>query len=326
MTIISKINPANKEEEKKKFLFDPLYNPQFEYEYEFSQEEYERFGAITDQFLDVSKHILDSVIKKYGSEDNFLEEAEGEIITKDEVESIIAQYLKENEIESVLKVNFTRNAVSRTSIDQDNLYIRLPIDYRKKTFIGVLHHEIGTHYFRTLNERRSPWYEKRAEFHMRPKTQSEEGLAMLNQMIVHPDPYFWLTALYYYASWIGNQASFADLNKELQKYVEDPERRWKVCLRIKRGIKDTSLPGAFSRNQQYLVGVIKVLHYLEQHEYNPEPLYAGKIDVQDVERARDLSPGRDYLLPKFIKDMPREEYKKGIQRIKKLNFPNTKDA
>ncbi|MEO8581606.1 MAG: tyrosine/phenylalanine carboxypeptidase domain-containing protein [Patescibacteria group bacterium] len=319
-SIITKINPVNKEEEKKKFLFDQQYNPQFKYDHEFTVQEYEKFGQISDQYLKQAKSIIDSVIKKYGSERKFLEEVEGPIITREEVESILHEYIKENKIEQHFKVTFTRNVVSRTAMDQDEMKIRLPIEYRKHAFQGILNHEIGTHYFRTLNDRLAPWHDKRGEFGMRPKTQTEEGLALIHQFISAEEPYLWITGLYYYGTWCAHTMSFAELNKELMPYIEDPERRWKLCLKIKRGMKDTSLPGGFSREQRYLSGVFEVLHYLEEHEYNPEQLYAGKIAVADVDRARKLTPDRKYLLPEFLQKMSPEEYKKGIQRIKKFNF------
>lgn len=323
LSIITKINPVNKEVERQKFLFDQLYNPQFEYAYEFTTQELNKFGEVSNEFLVQAKNIIDTVIKKYGSEDAFLDQVEGPVMDKEEVETVLFNYLKENNIDNQLKVVFTRNMVSRTAIDQDEMRIRLPIDYRKNSFIGVLHHEIGTHYFRTLNDRLAPWHDKRTEFHMRPKTQTEEGLALIHQFVDFPEPYLWITGLYYFATWCAQTMSFSELNKELSKYVDDADRRWKLCLRIKRGLKDTSLPGGFSRNQRYLSGVFDIIHYLENHEYNPEELYAGKIAVADAEKARKLSGDREYLLPVFLKKRDASEYKKGIQRIKKFNFPQS---
>jgi hypothetical protein len=322
-SIVRKINPINKEEEKKKFLFDPLYNPQFEYEYEFTTEEWNKFGEMSDKYLSQAKHILDSVIKKYGNETHFLEEVEGPPLSREEVETMINSYLKENKIENQLKVIFTRNMVSRTAIHEDEMRIRLPIEYRKNTFMGILHHEIGTHYFRTLNDRLAPWHQDRKSFGLKPKTKTEEGLALIHQYIELKEPYLWISAAYYFASWCANTMSFSKLNETLKPYIDDAERRWKLCLRIKRGLKDTSLPGGFSRNQHYLSGVFDVLEYLEKHDYNPEELYAGKIATVDAAKARKLTPNRKYLLPVFLQKMTREEYKKGILRIRKFNFPGT---
>lgn len=320
MTLIQKINPINKEQEKKKFLFDPLYNPQFEYEEEIDPDEYDKFGSISDRYLSEATFILDSLIKKFGTEQKYLDEVEGEVMERSEVEDLVQKYLKDNAISTQLKVVFSRKFVSRTSINDKELSIRLPIDYRKKAFPGILDHEIGTHYFRRLNENLSPWYKNRKEYGMSNYMETEEGLAVIHQMLDLEYPYLWLSSLYYIGSWWGASESFSTLNKNLEKYIQDPERRWKMCLRIKRGLKDTSQPGSFSRNQNYLTGVIRVLQYLEANDYNPRPLYAGKIDIKDVGKSQG---DRQIILPKFLETINTEKYKKDIVRLKKLNFLHT---
>jgi len=56
----------------------------------------------------------------------------------------------------------------------------LPIDYSESRIWGVMHHEIGTHYLRKLNERDQVWYKKRAEYEMTPFLETEEGFACIN--------------------------------------------------------------------------------------------------------------------------------------------------
>ena len=71
-SIISKINPINKEEERLKFLFDSQYNPQFEYVEKIRPDEYSYYGHISDRYVDIAKSIMDAVVKKYGSEEEFI--------------------------------------------------------------------------------------------------------------------------------------------------------------------------------------------------------------------------------------------------------------
>ena len=47
----------------------------------------------------------------------------------------------------------------------------------------------------------------------------------------------------------ASRLSFRELFEELQDYIDDPQRRWEECLRVKRGLHDTSLPGAFCKDQ-----------------------------------------------------------------------------
>lgn len=33
---------------------------------------------------------------------------------------------------------------------------------------------------------------------------------------------------------------FKELYKDLEKFVNDPDKRWRECVRVKRGVTDTS--------------------------------------------------------------------------------------
>jgi hypothetical protein len=146
--------------------------------------------------------------------------------------------------------------------------------------------------------------------------ETEEGLAVIHQLLSFPDKYAWITALYYYASWYGNTHSFSELDKELQQFLSDQDRRWKMCLRVKRGIKDTSQPGAFSRNQLYFSGFVKVLRWLAAHEYDPTRLFIGKIAVEDIPLVEqiDLSVLK---IPTMLVD--KKKYAENVKEIIKVN-------
>jgi hypothetical protein len=42
--------------------------------------------------------------------------------------------------------------------------------------------------------------------------------------------------------------SFVDLFKDLEKYIDSPQARWKFVLRVKRGLTDTSLSGGLYKD------------------------------------------------------------------------------
>ena len=53
-------------------------------------------------------------------------------------------------------------------------------------------------------------------------------------------------ALHYYSAYMSSVMTFSELYKDLEKYIKDPQLRWKQCVRVKRGIHDTSsLKGMF---------------------------------------------------------------------------------
>lgn len=61
--------------------------------------------------------------------------------------------------------------------------IKLPVEYREGRMLGVLDHEIGTHFLRKHNEKNQQWYKKRDKFDMKTCIATEEGLACTNQMV-----------------------------------------------------------------------------------------------------------------------------------------------
>lgn len=319
MSLLSSLNPLNKEEEKRKFFFDAHYNPQFKYVERIEQRELEKkYGNVSDEFLTQAQRVVDAVIRKYGTESAYLLDAEGKLMTKEEVTTSVQAYTKANGIESSVKLKFVANMVSPCSMEGNTLNVRFPIASRLARFDGTLNHEIGTHYFRRLNEEKQVWYQKHDQFDLRPSLETEEGLAVLHSHLFLDQKYVWFAALYYIAVYQANQMSFSDLFAFLKKYIDNRDRRWNIALRAKRGMSDTSVPGAMAKDQVYIRGMIKVLHWLEIHDYDPSVLYFGKIAIEDSERARTLVSEYSPVLPSFLND--REVYKKAIKDIKKQNM------
>ena len=85
---------------------------------------------------------------------------------RDEVEKLINDYLDElgPEVKAVAKINFSSKNVASTSVTYDNwtnkirINVRLPVAYREGRYLGVLHHEIGSHFLRRFNEVQQPWH------------------------------------------------------------------------------------------------------------------------------------------------------------------------
>lgn len=118
-----------------------------------------------DEYMKIATKILKSWLKDFKTESSYLQ-TEGPILTKEETERIINEYLEELEIEKLINLNFTKNIIAPTSISHDTkrkkakMNIRLPIEYRADRMRTVLHHEIGTHFIRKLNDKKQKWYGK----------------------------------------------------------------------------------------------------------------------------------------------------------------------
>lgn len=176
--------PKNIEEQKQIFFESGFTeNPQFIYENETLTRKYlrqffsekkspEGIPLASDEYIKLATRIMKAWINHFKSETNFLQ-SEGDILTKEETEVIISDYLKDLKLENHIIVNFTRNTVAPTSISHDTkkkktrMNIRLPCEYRADRMLPVLHHEIGTHFIRRLNDKKQKWYGKKDKYDIR---------------------------------------------------------------------------------------------------------------------------------------------------------------
>ena len=192
----------------------------------------EQFVEPDGQYLEIAKKILDSFLKEYGSESNYLD-AEGRKLDQEETHKYIKDYLQALGVEEWISINFQKNQVAPTSVTHDpktgkcKMNIKLPCEYREGRMIGVLDHEIGTHFLRKHNEKLQPWYKKREKFDMKTCIATEEGLACTNQMVQtvkdgRCKPFLYRSALNYYSAYMAKEMSFVDLFKDLEKYVDSP--------------------------------------------------------------------------------------------------------
>lgn len=110
-----------------------------------------------------------------------------------------------------------------------------------------MNHEIGTHFLRKYNEKYQKWYKDKKKYNLSPYLKTEEGLAALNQLTSYVvqetiPPLLYRAALLYYCCCLASKYSFAKIYEIMSKYQPDPELRWRECVRVKRGIADTSKP------------------------------------------------------------------------------------
>lgn len=317
-SFLQKLQPINIDQEKDKFFFDQLYNPQFQYEDFIGEEELYTYGAVSHEYLNKAEHIIQQVLKKYETESSYFEQTGGRVLTRQEVDEIIGEYLEKYHLETEIQSVFSQEFTSRTSVWKNQLRIRLPIQYREDTIQGMLHHEVGTHYFRRLNEIQQPWYRKHKSFGLNSYLSTEEGLATLHSKINASEKHLWSAALSYYIVCQAEKLSFSELWEDLKKFVDDGDRRWKYCVKAKRGIMDTSRPGAFSRGQLYFVGVVKVVEWLETHSFDARRLYIGKVALEDLEKVEKIQSNIHLRMPTFLTS-EHEQYKKQMREIVKCN-------
>ena len=118
--------------------------------------------------------------------------------------------------------------------------------------MGVIDHEIGTHFLRRFNERFQVWNKKRDKYEVKNCMRTEEGFASTNQMVRQAleggSPYFYRSALNYYMAYKASKMGFVELFDDIQKYIDCKYSRWKYVLRVKRGVMDTAEPGGLYKD------------------------------------------------------------------------------
>ncbi|MFH1234990.1 MAG: tyrosine/phenylalanine carboxypeptidase domain-containing protein [Candidatus Diapherotrites archaeon] len=171
-------------------------------------------------------------------------------------------------------------------------------------------HEIRTHIFRHLNGQLQPF----RLFIEGPGIgwlKTEEGLAVVNESI------FGLLHAEQMKNYAGRvlAVDFAMKNSFLEtfKFLCDffpQEQAYRLAQRAKRGMNDTSMPGAFTKDYFYFEGALEVMDFLREGG-ELEKLYYGKISLADVPELEGI--------PRLVKPKFLPKYPKNI--LEKAKFP-----
>ena len=127
-----------------------------------------------------------------------------------------------------------------------------------------------------------------------------------------------MPALLYYAVCVSMEHSFWETFKMMQKYTANFDDCWLQTLRVKRGIVDTSKPGAFCKDQATFDGSMRILELRDQIDFLA--LYAGKVSLETYflceDVLKELSVQDDYIVPPHIASHQRLAYfKKRVDEI-----------
>nr|KAF6338164.1 hypothetical protein mPipKuh1_007142 [Pipistrellus kuhlii] len=218
-------------------------------------------------------------------------------------------------------VHLTEDLLSRASMTVVNGCPTLTINVstaREHWLEGMLRHEIGTHYFRGINNLQQPWgsWTGRRKLELKPNNPTEEGLASIHSVLFRKDPFLWRAALLYYTVFQASRLSFCELFQDIGKFVKDANTRWDYCVRAKRGCTDTAQPGCFSKDQVYLDGILQLLRHRDSIDF-PLLTALGKVSYEDVDRLKELGVTENMRVPQFLLD--RERYMEHLEKIMEVN-------
>uniref|UniRef100_H0XRH0 Microtubule associated tyrosine carboxypeptidase 2 n=1 Tax=Otolemur garnettii TaxID=30611 RepID=H0XRH0_OTOGA len=320
--ILTAIKPTNLEKEKLRFFkSDYTYNPQFEYANSALSSVLAKHSNASDRFLKQSINIMELTLQKYGSYEKFEQATGGSLLSKPRIWSHVRKYMVKEGCLGEIVVHLTEDLLSRASMTVVNGCPTLTINVstaREHWLEGMLRHEIGTHYFRGMNNLQQPWnnWTGRKKHELKPNNPTEEGLASIHSVLFRKDPFLWRAALLYYTVYRASQMSFCELFKDIGKFVKDPNTRWDYCVRAKRGWTDTSRPGCFSKDQVYLDGILQILRYRDTIDFHLLTAL-GKVSYEDVDRLKGLAVTENLRVPHFLQDHSR--YMEHLEKIMEVN-------
>ncbi len=331
------LRPINLEEETKKFFQDFSYNPQFTYpelrydpddlkkqlssiifddtslgilffkkskeiqkkidlhlsrgQQSFTLNSVELFGKPNKEHLSLAEETLK--IKK-----TFEEEKED--VDAAAARKIFMQVFQDYHLDQwkvVLKDNLVTNCVAGKN---NQLFVKKSAKFSSSRVKSLVVHEIETHILTAENGKHQPYKLFNRGFSEYLSTQ--EGLALYNvktQGLEKEADRVYKASLVK-ATELAFQLSFADLFLKLMNYGLSQTKAFKICLKLKRGLNDTSLAGAFTKDYIYFSGERDVERFVAEGG-KVEDLYMGKFNLHDLERIRKI-PGiqQAKVLPKWL--------------------------
>jgi uncharacterized protein (TIGR02421 family) len=328
----SSINPVNLEEEKDRFFSQPGYNPQFMYHpVRVDSEQIRRLLASIECDSSPVGTILNQTRDRYIQEIRLIEsrgrseftdismdlhgEPDAELVkqatmlvskksraehpsfnTSQIVRKLELAFVKYGFHWKVEPVEMIANAAVK--LRTKTLLVRKDSRFSRKFLKRIVVHEIGTHITRADNGEYQPYtfFSRGLPGYL----MTEEGLAVFNEeqngCLDH-------NVLRTYAGRVlaighAMKYPFRETYEMLRKDFTKNDA-WRLTVRAKRGLSDTSQPGAFTKDIAYLKGYMRVKAYAESGG-DMTMLYYGKLGLEHIEAVKSI-PGLVHpdILPMF---------------------------
>lgn len=310
MSILQRVTPLNLQEEQDRFFESSSYNPHFQYATTLEPEELHQWGLPNPA---LATFVLDHL--------NLLPEAKSEaaetFLTKHEITTAITELSSALNLEKTFQVVFSEDLISKCRIDGLTIYFKEPILYYRHELDGVLNHEIQTHHLRKINNRTQPWANtSRPDYVFRS---TEEGLAALHTYYGSQEPSMHGTMTAYVGVYLAHRTSFREAYQELRNLGLDEQRAWRLTVRGKRGVTDTSQPtGGLTKDISYLEGAIAVWRWLMNNKNDPHDLYLGRVGLEELSDRKKEATLYNLKYPLFFSKM--DKYKTFLLKLGQNNF------
>lgn len=311
------LKPLNVEEEKQRFFDSGEYNPQFQYNRrsftddletlkslepddtplgnlykkaiqelglrlkmyesigkpEFTEYSRSIFGAPDKNLVNRAKLLMENVT--YNESDRGYSAEEAVAIFKKEIKTLGFKW-------NVITDDVVANAY--VIVPERTLIVRKDMVFSQEQIDSFIAHEIYTHIVRAECGFAQPY--KLLTTGTAGYETTEEGLALYNEEL---SGVLDQSRLMRYAGRVlaikyALNGSFRSTFVRLREFFS-PEQAWKMTLRAKRGVADTSQPGAFTKDTIYYWGYLMVKEHMQENDL--KSLYYGKVGVNDLEHLGD---------------------------------------
>lgn len=306
MGLIADLQPTNLEEEKAKFFQDFSYNPQFVYVRDFSDEELKKYGLPKQEYFEHAKRMLET----HGT----FQKTDKPVLTQEEIKKSITTLTDKLKIKPI-DTYFISNQTGRVILIKNIIKFRLPIKIKQIGLESILNHEIQTHYLRKINDAIQKLNTQVMKNPLFRKT--EEGLANLHSFINRENKIIKKTYQTYVAVYWAQKKSFSEVFFKLINLGLSDEVAWAITLKQKRGLKDTSQPGGFTKDLAYFEGIVDVWNWIQNLNNDPRDLYLGRISMNEVSKIKLITDPSKSIYPTFFENM--EMYKKNVAKIGSIN-------
>ncbi|OGD62512.1 hypothetical protein A2160_00375 [Candidatus Beckwithbacteria bacterium RBG_13_42_9] len=318
--LLNHVKPLNLEEEKQKVFSNFNYNPQFYYsnlsfnpgnlkqillqleikalpisrvlqlkkeelikeielcEYigksKFTEKSIERYGQPKKQQVSSAKNDLENIVF----------EKEARTIGTEIIYKVIVRRLRQYGLN--WKVEVKDSLADEASAGKTNIiFLRKNLLISKERLMTMIRHEIDCHALKAENGKYQPYKIFNYGFPNYLETEEGQAIYMVNKLGLKTKKIFF-PQLRTILIDLALDHSFSFIFQRALEYGLEKEEAWNLCSRIKRGLKDTSLPGAFTKDGVYYPGYLKIKKYLNSNPINS--LYLGKVSLELMEEIKKL--------------------------------------
>ncbi|SBT35022.1 conserved protein, unknown function [Plasmodium ovale wallikeri] len=312
------------EAQKKFYESNMIENPLFHYN--IPDEEVDNiFNMCNGEKIDFhlfheARRIIQIVKEKFKTYENYENCVFGnDHVTKDEFKEYLQKYLRKVGINDKVEIVFKENLISAVQIlkKKNGYFLQLQCqDVKKKMMPSLCNHEIGTHLFRMINHNNN----NLKKYNIDSCCATEEGLAVINSMYSLKKNHLFLIfpAIKYLTVCLGKFYPFSKLYIFLNDFVKDSDRCFKMCARVKRGLRDTASPGSVYHDQFYFIGSYSILKWYKNIDF--PLLYSGNIGLKCLSNISNYVNVKNNILPPFLSNQ--EKLNTYLQFLEEVSYIN----